>query len=147
MSDISSDEDLDNGNKPPQNHASFIKITNEYMENANKELKEITKIKNIKEYKSKLRVLKNKYLFLSKHRIDKRTSQNKIFRMNYIDMIKELEMNEGYLPDGNLNPNYISSSQIKKITKYIQKKLGPRKFQRQKKRGADVSVGDLLSEV
>lgn len=121
MSYISSDEELDK-NKLPQSYTKFIEITNEYTEKANKELQKITNLPK-EEYKSKLKILKNKFPFLDNHRIDKRTSHKKIFKMNYRNVIDELKLTEKYLSNGNVNPNYISPSQIKKITKYIQKKI------------------------
>tara|TARA_Y100000389_G_scaffold202071_1_gene246429 strand:+ start:1333 stop:3747 length:2415 start_codon:yes stop_codon:yes gene_type:complete len=123
MSNILSDEELDNENNIPTSLEKFIKITNEHTDTANKALGEITKIKDKKEYNRKLRVLKNKYPFLNNHRIDKRTSNKKIFRMNFKYMIKDLDMTTEYLSEDNVNPNYISSSQLKKITKYIRNKL------------------------
>ena len=123
MSNISSDEELDNGHILPDSLRKFIQITDGYMKQANRELKSIANISDKKEYKSKLRVLKNKYKFLNKHKIDKRTSNKKTFRMDFKNMVEELKMQHEYLQDGDKNPNYICRSHLKKITKYIQNKL------------------------
>ena len=128
-SEYSSGEEGEEGgvgyNRIPESFERFCKASDNYMNEVNRKIQEISQIKSKKDYKSKISVLKDKHPFLLNHKIDKRTSHKKIFRMNYKSIINELQMCKEILQDGSNNPNYISRSQLKKITKYLQKKLCP----------------------